>query len=229
MIAMLNKSALIYSSYFYIFFAFFLFQSSAFASEKIVCIGDSITAGWPYIQKDQNGSRTGGYEPLLESIGVYSEHQILVLNYGHLGETTIGGVNRIQGILDEEKPNIVLLMEGTNDLWFFSTSTVMYNLATMVDKVLKSGATPVLATITPDSRGGKPINKMNELIQSWAKENKIQLADQYAALIGNWDTQNCGDKLHPNQSGYKVIAQTWFVSINFKNTNIVPALLLLLN
>lgn len=204
------------------------FQHTAFAIEKVVGIGDSITAGWPYVTTDQDGSRVGGYEPPLEKMLIASGQQAVVLNYGHPGELSSEGNIRIQEVLDKEHPAVVLVMEGTNDLWYFNTATVMTNLASMVDKVIKSGASPILATITPDTREAKPVMEMNDIIRAWAKNNNVQLADQYAALVDDWDSLR-SDELHPNQAGYDVIAQTWLSAINYKKAKITPILMLLLN
>jgi lysophospholipase L1-like esterase len=201
----------------------FFFQHTALAAKKVVCLGDSITAGWPYITTDQNGSRVGGYEPSLESLGANSGHQMVVLNYGHPGEISSEGNERIQGVLDYENPDIVLVLEGTNDLYFISTDTVMYNLAGMVTKVLNKGASPVLATITPDTHFHKPISQMNDIIHLWAKNNKVKVADQYSALITNWSALNCGDQLHPNMAGYNVMAQTWLTAILSSLLSVSPA------
>jgi lysophospholipase L1-like esterase len=206
---------------------FILFQRTAFALDKVVCMGDSITAGYPYVTLDQEGSRVGGYEPPLEEMLVDSGHQAVALNYGHPGELSCDGTRRIQGIIDKEKPDIVLVMEGTNDLWFYSPESIMTDLASMVNKVIKSGAFPVLATITPDTRGSKPVTQMNDKIRKWAKDNNVQFADQYTALIDNWSSLRSSDNFHPNQDGYNVIAQTWFQAIPLKNINMEPIIMLL--
>jgi lysophospholipase L1-like esterase len=212
-------------------------QKEVVAAEKFVCIGDSITAGGTRESiGDQDGSQIGGYEPTLARLLIASgRNDALVLNYGHPGETSGDGEERLQGILDREHPAWVLVMEGTNDLWWIDTGSVMVNLASMVNKSRNSGATPVLATITPDTDAGdqKPIPELNDLIRGWTNENNVLLADQYAAVAVNWDNLHIGDGLHPNQAGYDILAQTWFDAItrepvNLKPVNLSPVLLLLL-
>ena len=216
-------------SFFSILLVLVFFQDTAFAVEKIVGMGDSITAGWPYITSFQDGSRVGGYEPVLENMLIQSGHQAVVLNYGHPMELSSEGNNRIQGVLDKENPDVVLVLEGINDLFMVSTSTVMTNLASMVNKVKKSGASPVLATLLPDTYDTKPVIAMNDKIRLWAKNNNVQIADQYLALYNNW-SQLTTEGLHPNQAGYKIMARTWFAAIPVHNTvNMTPIMMLLLN
>ncbi len=203
------------------------FQDTAFAVQKIVGMGDSITAGWPYVTNDENGSRVGGYEPPLENMLIQSGRQAVVLNYGHPGELSGEGNNRIQGVLDKEKPDVVLVLEGINDLFWVSPSTVMTNLASMVNKVTKSGASPVLATLLPDTYDTKPVIAMNDKIRKWAKANNVKLADQYLALYKNWSQLNT-EGLHPNRAGYNVMAQTWFAVMPVKTVNMTPIMILLL-
>ncbi|MCX5870540.1 MAG: SGNH/GDSL hydrolase family protein [Deltaproteobacteria bacterium] len=220
---------------FVILLMFFFFQNTAFAVEKIVGMGDSITAGYPLITSDQNGSQVGGYEPILANMLIHSGQQAVVLNYGHRGELSVEGNNRIQGVLDTEKPDVVLVLEGVNDLFAVDTATVMTNLASMVNKVIQSGAYPVIATLLPDTYDTKPVKQMNDLIRNWAKNNNVQLADQYMALINDW-SQLTFEGMHPNLDGYNVMAQTWFTVISMKTfkmtqikrVNMTPIMMLLL-
>lgn len=202
------------------------------ASTKVIGFGDSITAGWPYITSDQNASTVGGYEPALRTLLIDAGWDVSVLNYGHQGELSFEGDDRIQSVLTTQKPDWVLVLEGTNDLYWISTGSVMSHLASMVNKVRADGSNVVLATLTPDTRGGKPISQMNDTIRAWASENEVPLADQYAAVAPYWETLYSIDKLHPNTAGYEVMARTWFDAILASSGNgfdIAPILLLLLD
>ena len=124
-------------------------------------------------------------------------------------------------------------MEGTNDLAFFSPDTIRKNMARMVDVSLAKGVTPILGTITPDSRGGKPISQTNTLLREVAAQKKIALADHYAAVKDNWSSLTA-DGLHPNSAGYSKIAQVWTSAMdeadkmNAPTTSLPPILMLLL-
>ena len=126
-------------------------------------------------------------------------------------------------------------MDGTNDLLFLSPDTVRKNMARMVDISLARGVTPILGTITPDSRGGKPISQTNALLRELATQKKIALADLYAAVKDSWSSLTA-DGLHPNSAGYSKIAQVWTSAMDEADkmnapptANLTPILMLLLD
>lgn len=183
------------------------------ATEVVTCFGDSLTAGWYIYAKNGNGCLPpcGGYEPALQQALQSAGHDVIVRNYGVGGETTSGGMARIDSVLTASKPKYVLLLEGTNDALFTSPGTIHANLSYMVDRVLARNAIPLLATLTLDSRyqGVKPIEEINSRIKTLAAEKNIALVDLYAATVNSWGTLN-SDGLHPNSAGYKLVAQTWY-------------------
>ncbi|THB67201.1 MAG: arylesterase, partial [Spirochaetaceae bacterium] len=76
---------------------------------KITAFGDSLTAGW--------GVRPGqDYPKLLEDgLAAMGFPGVQVLNRGISGETTSDLHYRVPGVL-EERPDIILLGIGTNDI-----------------------------------------------------------------------------------------------------------------
>lgn len=196
----------------------FLFGPTAptHAEQIIVdAFGDSITSGYPYFASNGNGCLPpcGGYEPELQRLLNSSGRDSAVKNFGVGGETSSSGLSRIDGVLSVSRPRYVLLLEGTNELYYFSPSTVRTNMSRMAEKALASGVVPVLGTLTPDTRyPSKPIASTNSLLRELAAEKGIPLADLYSATASNWSALTA-DGLHPNLTGYKVMAQTWFNAI----------------
>ena len=176
----------------------------------IIGFGDSIAQGWPYVTRPVNGRRTGGYEPKLERLFADAGHSARVLNYGIAGETTTQGVRRIDNVLRRTNAEYILIFEGTNDANFgVSPQTIISNLRFMIDRARAYGVEPILATLTPDERlSFKNISTvLNPAIRELAIEKKVMLCDQYDAVVGwNWSV----DGLHPNNTGYQLIAQAWF-------------------
>ena len=207
-------------------------------AEQIVvdAFGDSITSGYPYYTANGNGCLPpcGGYEPELQKLLNSSGRDSAVKNFGVGSETSTDGLRRIDSVLSASKPRYVLLLEGTNELYFFSPSTVTTNMSKMVEKTLASGAVPVLGTLTPDTRfPDKPITTTNSLLKALAAEKDIPLADLYSATASKWSSLTA-DGLHPNLAGYKVLAQTWFKTIatleqqGNNASTVLPAIYLLL-
>jgi lysophospholipase L1-like esterase len=195
----------------------------------IMAFGDSITQGFKRtadgirygILNPPNGARTSdGYEPELENdFAAQTPHTAYVYNWGYGGERTYQGVNRIDTVLDSREADFILIMEGANDLYSgLSASATKTNLSIMIDKSLAKQTVPIIATVTPNTAPNQPDGYIipasyNPAIKSLASEKGVVLADQYAALVGNWSGYNSGDGLHLNDSGEWVMAQTWFNAI----------------
>jgi len=183
----------------------------------VVAFGDSITAGYPYLRTGNgcscstSSSCCAGYEAGVEALLQYTLPNAVVHNWGISGEVSGDGLKRISSVLQSSQPSHVLLMEGTNDLWWLDTNTVAYNLLSMVYWIQSAGAVPILATLTPDTRGGKPIAAMNQLIREMGSTYNIAICDQYEVVASSWDSLNY-DKLHPNTNGY------WAMSVGWYNT-----------
>ncbi|HHO48747.1 MAG TPA: SGNH/GDSL hydrolase family protein [Desulfobacteraceae bacterium] len=189
-------------------------------AENIIAFGDSLTQGCNPIPVTC-GMRGGyGYpnelQLLLEADGL----NLPVYNYGRRGETTDDGANRIDEVLDDvcnREAGYILILEGTNDLGFLSSfETIRFNLEVMIDKARARGLVPFLATITPDPRyEWKDIQGMNENIRMLAAEKEVVLVDLYARMEPDWRDYvypyGCyGDKLHPNEYGFQVMAAEWY-------------------
>ena len=222
----------------FLFLVFFLLVAGPLRAETytVDAFGDSITAGWWVYARNGNGCvGCGGYEPALQSLLKSAGRDAVVKNWGKGSETTDHGASRIDDVIAHDKPRYMLLMEGTNDLLYLSPDTVRKNMAYMVDLSLARGVTPILGTITPDSRGGKPISQTNALLRELATQKKIALADLYAAVKDSWSSLTA-DGLHPNSAGYSKIAQVWTSAMDEADkmnapptANLTPSLMLLLD
>ena len=194
-------------------------QQLAKTEVVIIAFGDSITQGYPDIGEPGDGRRIGGYEPKLEKFLKGPSQTPKVLNYGIGGENTTSGLKRIRSIIksnnvDAKNAKLFLLMEGTNDRFSFSRSTTYTNLRAMIDRIRGNKVTPIIATLTPDTRPGfdvfKAINTTyNVEIKKIAAQKNVKLAEQYSPLIKKWEKLSV-DLLHPNDAGHRIIAKTWF-------------------
>ena len=172
------------------------------ATGTVVAFGDSITEG-------------NGLTPYSTFLQTKVGKQATVINEGLRGEQTGGGASRIGGVLANDKPNYILIMEGANDaIWGISSSTVKYNLGVMIDKSIAAGATPIISTITPDTNPAVTLtlsiaNDYNQKIAGLAAERGVTLVDSYAAVAGSWGSLTT-DGLHVNAAGAEILAYVFF-------------------
>ncbi len=78
------------------------------AARTVLVFGDSLSAGYGLPQRT-------GWVTLLEKRLAAGGYDYKVINASISGETTVGGKNRIEGVLRKHKPDILLLQLGAND------------------------------------------------------------------------------------------------------------------
>jgi lysophospholipase L1-like esterase len=187
---------------------------------RYVAFGDSITEG-----KLSNGDLTQNSYPngLKRELELrYTSQVFVVLTEGGGGETTGGGVNRLPGVLNADNPEVLLLLEGVNDLvpaGSAGISPMVSNLRTMINQAQGRGIRVFLGTIPPEipnaqRAGAQPfIVPANDQIRALAGSTGATLVDVYQALIGSLTTFIGPDGLHPTEQGYQMIARTFFDAI----------------
>lgn len=186
--------------------------------------GNSITYGY----LDYQEAPDLGYIPRLQEMLINEYGEAEVINEGWPGETTIGGVSRIEDVLHTHQAQYLLLMEGTNDIIFqeISTATSEFNLKEMVRKSKEYGVYVIISTIIPrnDWRWKRiyyreRIYDLNDRIRNLAEVERIPLIDffnifyNYPAEEGGWTSLLSSDKVHPSEKGYQLMAETWFKEI----------------
>ena len=169
----------------------------------LVVFGDSISAGFglpagqsfpDYLQKDLD---TGGY-------------RWHVVNLGISGDTTEGGVSRIDSAT-LLKPAIVLLELGGNDgLRGLPLTSTRENLNQMITAFQQSGARVVLAGMTlPPNYGPDYVHQFEKIYTDLAAQHKLTLIPFLMADIVTKDLRYIQrDGIHPTASGSEIIAQT---------------------
>ncbi len=175
---------------------------------NILAFGDSITAGYR--------STMGGYPNILDWMLNNGDKPSLVVNKGVSGEDTPAGVKRFASVLASFPADLVLIMEGTNDILHgIGVEETRQNLQIMIDIARARGVTPILATLIPSNRAFSEAlipYVWNPMISSLARRNRVKLIDQYSAILPNWSVSNV-DGIHPNDFGYITIATTWYSTI----------------
>jgi lysophospholipase L1-like esterase len=183
--------------------------------------GDSITVG--------EGSRDDtGYRDRLQSKLAQHFGRARVLNQGISGTRSNSGAQRIDQSLRGNRPAYTLILYGTNDWNQNECKTsfpcfTMDSLRQMVRAARFFQSLPLLATITPcnvglDDRATPErqewIARMNELIRTAAREEGAVLVDLQAAFLRQ---PSLGallvDHIHPNDSGYEIMATEFFNAI----------------
>jgi lysophospholipase L1-like esterase len=181
---------------------------------RIVCIGDSITGVYYH-----SGGRRAYPEMLQLALQqLYPQAQHSVHNAGISGDTTTGGLKRLERDVLAHKPQLVTIMFGMNDLVRTPVDVFKKNLREMIARCQKSGAEVVLCTqnsiVETPQRPCARLAEFTQAIRDVAKDEALVVADCFAAFetvhaadASEWNLL-LSDTIHPNMAGHKLFAET---------------------
>jgi lysophospholipase L1-like esterase len=145
-----------------------------------------------------------------------------VVNAGRGGEFAAEGIDRLSDVLAVNQPEVLLLLEGYNDLLSLDDDGVEPAVEGLEDMVRFAKSSKVahvfISTLTPGRLGQRQIapgliQEANALIRSLAVAEGVILVDAFNAFVGREATLVGDDGLHLTPAGYEVLAQVFFDAI----------------
>jgi lysophospholipase L1-like esterase len=155
----------------------------------------------------------------------YSGQTIEVLNAGRAGNQAVNDLGRFSGVIGDAKPQLVLLLEGANDLNQPFGAAEGFNarvtktVSALEEMVKDAGfrAIPVMIGTLPPQRPGAAkatdadlLDRFNRAVKDMAAKKGAEIVDVNALLpiaeIGQ-------DGLHPTEAGYQRLAEIWLDAI----------------
>lgn len=173
----------------------------------IVAFGDSLTAGY--------GVETGlSYPDFLQKDLDQAGSRYRVVNAGISGDTTSGGLSRLD-MVTQLAPKIVILELGGNDgLRGLPLSTTRSNLEQIVEGLRKSGAQVVLAGITlPPNYGPDYIREFESIYKDVAAKYKLPLLPFLLKGVVGVPGMMQADGIHATAAGNEVVARLVLTTI----------------
>jgi acyl-CoA thioesterase I len=157
----------------------------------ILAFGDSLTYG-------TGAEQTESYPAVLEQLIGRR-----VVNAGIPGEETGEGLSRLPQVLQKEKPALMIICHGGNDLLrLLNQQQAANNLRDMIRLAQKQGIAVVLIAVPTPDMFLSPTHMYREI----AKDLAVPLEDEiiFAVLA---DGSLRSDYIHPNAAGYRHIAK----------------------
>ncbi len=188
-----------------LFFFVFLNGNECFSKTiKLMVYGDSLVAGFGLMSKDSFPSQ-------LQYKLNQNNFEVDVINAGVSGETTAGGLNRLEWTISEKPDAIILVLGGNDMLRGLPTSYIKENLSQIL-KILKREQIEVLLAgmLSTENFGKEYKNKFDAIYPNLSSDFNVVFFPFFlenVALIP-WFNQN--DGLHPNKDGVKVITSQIF-------------------
>lgn len=189
---------------------------------RFLAIGDSLTFG-------RCGPKPGECPPyttrLLELLrDRYTQQSFVVINRGISGEFATAGEDRLADELRAYNPEVLLIMEGTNDMLADPSNgdeaEAIESLGDMIRIARENQVTSIfLATIPPVAPGGVynhisgRIAPFNVKVRAVAAQAGVPLVDVYAALSADIPRYYVGDDVHPTGEALRLIGDLFFAAI----------------
>lgn len=167
---------------------------------KIAVLGDSLAAGYG-IKPDQ------AFPARLEAALKAQGRNVTVFNQGVSGDTSAGGLDRLDWLL-ADKPDIVLLELGANDaLRGIDPKVTEKNLAAIVEKLKAANVTVWLAgMMAPRNLGSDYVDQFDGLYKRIADTYQVPLYSFILDGVAQDPALNQGDGIHPNPRGAQIVA-----------------------
>lgn len=175
---------------------------------RLMILGDSLTAGYGLPAEEAFPER------LEAALNEGDRAAVEVINAGVSGDTTAGGLSRLEWAL-AANPTHVLVELGANDgLRGLDPAMSERNLQQIIEKLQEAGVKVMLAGMyAPPNLGREYGEAFNGIYTRLATEYEVPLYRFFLEGVATVPELNQGDGIHPNARGVEVIVE-----------NIAPAL-----
>jgi acyl-CoA thioesterase-1 len=177
---------------------------AATAPRTILFLGDSITAGYG-LDMEQ------AFPALIQKKIDAKSWKFRVVNAGQSGDTSAGGLNRLEWLLRNRVDILVLELGGNDGLRGLPAETTRKNLQAIIDRA--KGKYPEVKVIVagmkvPPNMGGDYGRKFEAVFVDLAKKNKAALIPFVLEGVGGSRELNLADGIHPTAKGHEIVATT---------------------
>lgn len=165
----------------------------------IVAFGDSLTAGLGVAADDSYPSQL---QRRLDAAG----YRYRVINAGVSGDTTAGGLRRVEWVL-KSRPRLVILELGANDgLRGIDLAQTRTNLEQIIRRLHAAGVTVVLTGMKlPLNYGPEYTERFATIYPDLARAYRLAFLPFFLEGVAAQTALNQADGIHPTDEGYKVV------------------------
>jgi acyl-CoA thioesterase-1 len=168
---------------------------------RIVFLGDSLAAG---LHLSANQAFPAVLQRRLADEGL----PFRLVNAGVSGDTTAGGLRRIDWILKQAPDWVVVELGGNDGLRGQPVEAIEANLRAIIVKIQAAGAGVVLlGQVMPPNYGPDYTREFRELFDAIAEDHDLVYVPFFLEGVGGVDELNLPDGIHPTPRGHELIAE----------------------
>jgi acyl-CoA thioesterase-1 len=167
---------------------------------KIVALGDSLTAG---LGINLDRAYPARLQERLDSEGYAYE----VINAGVSGDTSAGGLSRLDWVLEGDVRILILALGANDGLRGLPVSEMKQNLSTIIERTTERQIAVLLAGMeAPPNLGETYTSQFRETFAELAAEYEVVFFPFLLRGVAGIESLNQADGIHPNAQGARVIA-----------------------
>lgn len=175
-------------------------EAAAAAVRHIVVLGDSLAV---------SPSRSQGFPAVLQARLDESHPGWTIRNDSVSGDTTAGGVRRLDGAITAETRILVLELGANDGLRGIEIATIERNLATIIERAQARGIRVLLCGMeTPPWNGWNYSVEFHRVFPRLAARHNVPLVPFLLEGVALNADLNGDDLIHPNAAGARIIAET---------------------
>ncbi len=176
----------------------------AMSQTTILFFGNSLTAGYGLSPEE-------AFPALAEQMLKRKGKDVRIINAGLSGETSAGGLSRIDWVLRQPVDILVLELGANDGLRGLPLHQTRSNLQEIINKVRSRcpNVKVVLAgMMVPPNMGPEYSREFEQLFKDLAAKNKAVLIPFLLDGVAGYPNLNLPDGIHPNAEGHRIVAQT---------------------
>jgi acyl-CoA thioesterase I len=176
------------------------------ARPRIVAFGDSLTIGLGLLEQE-------AYPALLQNKINEAGYQFEVVNAGVSGDTSAGGLRRLDWALEGDVKVLIVAFGGNDGLRGLPVSQMKENLSQIIDKARERNIVIILAGMeAPPNFGQEYATGFRQAFRDVALNKRVLFIPFLLNNVAGKPELNQADGIHPNQQGTQIVADTvWSV------------------
>jgi acyl-CoA thioesterase-1 len=168
---------------------------------RIVFLGDSLTAGYGLAKEESVPSLV---QAQLRAAGYPHE----VVNAGVSGDTSAGGLSRLDWSLEGDVKVLVIELGANDGLRGLPVANLKRNLTEVITRAGARGIKVVLTGMeAPPNFGQAYTTEFRQVYRDLAKTHNVTFMPFYLEGVAGIPTLNIADGMHPNPEGARIIAR----------------------
>ena len=177
-------------------------------SPKIVAFGDSLTAGFGLAEPES-------YPYLLQQRLKADGYNYEVINAGVSGDTSLGGLERVDWVLGQENVEILILELGANDLLrAMPVAKMKSNLDQIIRKAKAKNVKVLLCgMLAPPTMGGDYSRDYINAFPDLADEHGVEFLPFLLEGVATKRELNQSDGIHPNADGTRIMTENIYSAL----------------